>query len=273
MTTLRLTSGKYFGLALARRSACGVLMVETTYGPDEYLPWHQHDRPYLLVMLGGVLIENAMHRDNECVRGTLVFNNAHEPHRDRVGGTGARCLNIELGTRWIDDEDGKPVRERAAYVFAGPAIASVGRLEAEFRRADGPCALEVECAIHELLAAAGNIDCATPRFRGEPGWLRRVDERLHDQITQQFSIRDIAKTVAVHPAHLCRTFGRHRGCTIGDYVRRLRADRAFGLILHSSTPLAVIAADVGFTDQSHLTRAVRQFYRTTPARLRNECRR
>ena len=54
MNTLRLTSGHYFGRAIARRSACGLLMVETTYRPDDTLPWHQHDRPYLLVTLDGV---------------------------------------------------------------------------------------------------------------------------------------------------------------------------------------------------------------------------
>jgi AraC family transcriptional regulator len=277
MNTLRLTSGHYFGRAIARRSACGLLMVETTYRPDDTLPWHQHDRPYLLVTLDGTLIENAMHRDNECIRGTLVFNNAREPHRDRVGHAGARCLNIELGSQWLDEARERRPRERAAYVFAGPAIAAVGRLEAEFRRAGGACPLEVEHAVHALLDAAACLRAHGQRGqrgqhgRGEPSWLRRVDEHLHDRFAECFSIREIANTIAIHPAHLCRTFALHRGCTIGDYVRRLRADRALTLILHTDKPLVSVALECGFVDQPHLTRAVREFYHATPARLRRQC--
>jgi len=234
--------------------------VETVYPPGEELPWHSHENAYLLVVLGGALVERSGRSEHECARGTLVFNSAREPHRDRVGARGARCLNVELGPPWL--EAPAPV---AAYRFAGRALDAVGRLEAEFRRADA-CAVEVESAVHGLIDQATGAARAPTRVA--PGWLDRVIEMLHDERGGEVTVRHLASSVGVHPAHLCRTFAAQHGCTIGQYARRLRADGALRAILHTRAPLARVAQESGFTDQSHLTRAVREFYRTTPARLR-----
>jgi AraC family transcriptional regulator len=244
-------------------------MVETVYPPGEELPWHRHESPYLLVVLGGALLERAVRRDNDCARGTLVFNSSGEPHRDRIGHAGARCLNIELGPRWLEPGDRRRrTDETAAYRFAGAALDAVGWLEAAFRRSDGACKMDVESSVHRLLDAA----LGAPRVErcGEPGWMRDVVSILHDETRGAPEIGRLAAAAGVHPAHLCRTFAARHGCTIGQYARRLRADRAMQQILHTREPLARVAQDAGFTDQSHLTRAIRAFYRTTPARLRRE---
>jgi AraC family transcriptional regulator len=195
----------------------------------------------------------------------LVFNNAGEAHRDRIGPHGARCLNIELGPRWVESEGRAARAPLAAYRFAGRALDAVGRREAEFRRR-GACAVEIESAVHQLIDATTVAAAAAPR--DEPAWLRRVVELLHDDLLADVEVRQLALSVGVHPAHLCRTFAARQGCTIGQYLRRLRADRALRAILHTDQPLARVAQDAGFTDQSHLTRAMREFYHTTPARMR-----
>jgi AraC family transcriptional regulator len=263
--TQRMSSGHYFGRTVARRRVSGLLMVETIYPPGDELPWHSHEKPYLLVVLGGVLLERSGRCENECARGMLVLNNAGEPHRDRVGPGGARCLNVELGPRWLEADDRASLAPTAAYRFAGRALDAVGRLEAEFRRADA-CAVEVESAVHGLIEQATGAARAPTRVA--PAWLDRVIEMLHDERGGEVTVRHLASSVGVHPAHLCRTFAAQHGCTVGQYARRLRADEALRAILHTRAPLARVAQESGFTDQSHLTRAVREFYRTTPARLR-----
>jgi AraC family transcriptional regulator len=100
--------------------------------------------------------------------------------------------------------------------------------------------------------------------------MRDVVSILHDTTRDAPEIGRLAATAGVHPAHLCRTFAARHGCTIGQYARRLRADRALAQILHTDEPLASVALESGFVDQPHLTRAVREFYHTTPARLRRE---
>ena len=70
------------------------------------------------------------------------------------------------------------------------------------------------------------------------------------------------------PTHLARAFRRHFGDTPGTYLRRLRVERAARAIEDGDASLAEIAADAGFTDQSHMGRAFRSVKGTSPARWR-----
>ena len=58
------------------------------------------------------------------------------------------------------------------------------------------------------------------------------------------------------------------GCTIGEYLRRLRADRACRRLADDQAPLAAIAAECGYADQSHMTREIRRRYGRSPSALR-----
>jgi AraC family transcriptional regulator len=56
--------------------------------------------------------------------------------------------------------------------------------------------------------------------------------------------------------------------TIGEYVRRRRADRAAALLNDTHLPLAEIAQACGFYDQSHLSRAFVARFGVSPRRYR-----
>jgi AraC family transcriptional regulator len=56
--------------------------------------------------------------------------------------------------------------------------------------------------------------------------------------------------------------------TIGEYVRALRLDWATGQLVDSRKPLAVIAMEAGYADQSHFTRSFRRHTGSTPAEYR-----
>ena len=47
----------------------------------------------------------------------------------------------------------------------------------------------------------------------------------------------LARSVNIHPTHLCCAFRQHYHCTPGDFVRRLRVDRARQYLAEIDTPL------------------------------------
>jgi transcriptional regulator GlxA family with amidase domain len=69
---------------------------------------------------------------------------------------------------------------------------------------------------------------------------------------------------------VARGFRDHLGCTVGDYVRRLRVRCASELLTSTTIPLSDVAMRAGFFDQSHMTRVVKQFLGVTPAVLRRD---
>lgn len=67
-----------------------------------------------------------------------------------------------------------------------------------------------------------------------------------------------------------RVFRRYYGMTPGEYVRRLRLEWALERIQRTAVPLASIALECGFADQSHLTRAFRQRFGLASSRFRRK---
>jgi len=95
-------------------------------------------------------------------------------------------------------------------------------------------------------------------------WLGRVERLLKDRYQESVSPYEIAQEVAVHPAHLMREFRRRHGCTVGEYVRAIRVERACELLRCSKLTCAEVAHTVGFADQSHFNRTFRQRLGVTP---------
>jgi len=60
-------------------------------------------------------------------------------------------------------------------------------------------------------------------------------------------LEDVAKIAGVHEVHLSREFRKTFGCTIGEYVRRLRVEFAAQQISLIDTPLGEIALAAGDT--------------------------
>ena len=76
----------------------------------------------------------------------------------------------------------------------------------------------------------------------------------------------------VEPTRLLRGFRRFLETTPADYLRQLRVDQARRLLAETERPIADIALETGFTDQSHLTRVFRRLLGETPAASRRRFR-
>jgi AraC family transcriptional regulator len=82
----------------------------------------------------------------------------------------------------------------------------------------------------------------------------------------------LAVGVGVHPVTLARAFRRAFGCTIGEYLRRLRIERAAEQLATGTQPLAEIALAAGFADQSHFSNVFRRRVGMSPSAYRREVR-
>jgi len=71
-----------------------------------------------------------------------------------------------------------------------------------------------------------------------------------------------------HPAHISRAFRRYFGKSITQFVRERRLQRAAELLRNEEAPLAQIALECGFCDQSHFTNVFRHYAGITPSRIR-----
>jgi AraC-like DNA-binding protein len=78
----------------------------------------------------------------------------------------------------------------------------------------------------------------------------------------------LADHLGVSPYRLSRVFPREIGVSVTRYRNRVRVGRAMERLQQGERSLALLAADLGFADQAHLTRTMREHTGRTPAALR-----
>ncbi|HUR97645.1 MAG TPA: AraC family transcriptional regulator [Pyrinomonadaceae bacterium] len=137
------------------------------------------------------------------------------------------------------------------------------RLGREIARVDSASTLAIDGLISEMLAEGSRAKVLREEKRSA-AWLARAMDYLHDNFGATFSLGDVAQIAGVHSAHLSRVFRQKMGCTVGEYVRRLRFEFACGQMLRTERPLCDVAFDAGFSDQSHFNRIFRAQMGVTP---------
>lgn len=101
-----------------------------------------------------------------------------------------------------------------------------------------------------------------------PAWAKELKEIIQDQIdiNLALSLKDISKNLDVHPSYLSREFSKYfDDLSFGEYIRKLRIEKAIQLIHSTDYSLTEIAYLTGFSDQSHFTRIFKKHTGKNPS--------
>jgi AraC-like DNA-binding protein len=104
-----------------------------------------------------------------------------------------------------------------------------------------------------------------------PSWAKELKEIIQDQIDTDLtlSLKKISKTLNVHPAYLSREFSKYfDDLSFGEYIRKLRIEKAIQLLDSQKYSLTEIAYLTGFSDQSHFTRIFKKHTGKNPSAYR-----
>ena len=110
---------------------------------------------------------------------------------------------------------------------------------------------------------------AIPHNRGglSPKTLRRVQDHIAANLGQKVTNQALAEVAKLSPSHFARAFKDSQGVAPHRYILECRVKRTQEL-LATDLSLSEIAVEVGFSDQSHLTRWFREFVGVTPGSYR-----
>jgi AraC-like DNA-binding protein len=120
-----------------------------------------------------------------------------------------------------------------------------------------------------LLAAPRGGRPAPPRRRSRVSRRQLVDRAREALIIDTtLTVPELGRLLDCSPHHLSRVFRAETGTTISAHRVRLRARAASERIAQGESNLARLAADLGFSDHSHLTRTLVRDTGETPTAIR-----
>ena len=137
----------------------------------------------------------------------------------------------------------------------------------------GAEALQQQTAWREAILLLFQRHARLPQAKSpgrEPQAVARAKELLGSQLAEPPSLEQLAAAVNLSPFHFARVFRRTTGLPPHAWLKQRRLEQARALLKSGCMPLAV-AMQLGFADQSHLTRQFKQVYGVGPGEYRSAC--
>jgi AraC-like DNA-binding protein len=104
-----------------------------------------------------------------------------------------------------------------------------------------------------------------------PDWVKELKQIIQDQIDTNLNLTEISRSLDINPSYLSREFSKHfNNLSFGEYIRKLRIEKATALMERNEHSLTEIAYLTGFSDQSHFTRIFKQHTGKSPSTYRKE---
>ncbi len=129
--------------------------------------------------------------------------------------------------------------------------------------------LKNQACVH-MLRRYANVSFREPSSYGglSGAQCRLLIQFVEENLDRNISLADMADVVQLSIFHFIRKFRTAFDCPPHTYVMRRRIEHAKRQLARRDIPLKVVAADCGFSDQSHMTRVFRRLLATTPAEYR-----
>lgn len=99
--------------------------------------------------------------------------------------------------------------------------------------------------------------------------VRDVAAYVRRGITQKTSVEDMARSMFISRTHLAARFKKESGMTLTDFILSEKIEEAKRLLRYTDKSLLAIGEYLGFSSQSHFTKAFKKHTGTTPGEYRN----
>jgi AraC-like DNA-binding protein len=257
----------------------GVELLHAHYIEQRFAP-HVHDGYVFTVIERGAQRFNHRGAEHLAPVGSMVLINPDELHtgsKAHDDGWLYRAYYPEVGqVNSVFDElelapEGLP--SFATSVLQDPQLAALFSGLHRLLGDASASALERQTAWREaillLFQRYAKVRTAAEAGR-EPQAVARAKELLTACLAEPPSLEQLAAAVNLSPFHFARVFRRATGLPPHAWVKQRRIEQARALLKAGCAPVSV-AMQLGFADQSHLTRQFKQAYGVGPGEYRQAC--
>ncbi|MGV3460980.1 MAG: helix-turn-helix domain-containing protein [Flavobacterium sp.] len=255
-------TGEFYGETNKTVQLEGITLTDTEYTLPN-VDWHYHENAYFTFILEGKVLEGNKKDIYTCTPGSLLFHNWEEPHYNIKPDGFTRGFHVEIEQQWFG---GLGIAEnlQGSINISNPEIKLLMyKIFRETKMDDSVAGLSVDALLTETLSKLGRDQKLAAISK--PQWVNTVREILHDRFADNLTLSYLANSANIHPVHLSRDFSKYFNCSLGEYVRQIRVEKALALMSQKKLPLTELALQCGFYDQSHFNRCFREMNGITPS--------
>lgn len=261
-----LQTGQFHGQTNQTVQLDGLTLTDTEYTQPK-VDWHYHENAYFTFILQGKVIEGNKKEVYSCQAGSLLFHNWQEPHYNIKPEGFTRGFHLELHPDWFHQQDFDLRNLTGSINIANPEPKFLlYKIFRETKLNDSTTNLSVQSILLQLLNKM--LYEEKSKLYNKPVWVKEIKELLHEKFTEKISLTELSAELGIHPVHLSRDFPRYFNCTLGEYIRKLKVEKALSLLTQTQKSLSDITFECGFSDQSHFIRCFRAVNAISPLQHR-----
>jgi AraC family transcriptional regulator len=250
-----LQSGNYLGKVDKILFADGIVASITSYPDTCYSEnLHYHETLHMSLVLSGGNLEKRNRTDIERMPGVVTFYDSGEPHCSTKTIQFSKHVNIEIENEFLQKNEIDIKAMDLLFLKSPDARFCMLKLLKELLTDDEFSKNAIQHLMINLLTASSLQN----KYRSMPFWLNIVYEFLQDNWSENITLANLSIAANVHPVTISKYFPNYFGCTIGEYMRKLKVEKALALIESSSSSLTQISHECGFADQSHFIRTFKK---------------
>jgi len=253
---LKLGKASFLGNSAHSFHTEGIAVTETEYQEKVFEGWHCHAHHHISFILAGGNLEQRQRREYAVRPGSVLLYHSGELHRNSHTQHPSRNINLEIEDAFLAKYN-LSFEVRIDDAGLRPALI---RIWQESKIKDACSLTAVQALVLRLLHP--------PAADSRPPWVDQLRDLLHDCWNQTLSLEDLSAVLHIHPVTISRYFPRYFSCTLGEYMRKVKIERALALLRDNNQALTDIAYECGFSDQSHFTRTFKAFTGMLPGQYR-----
>jgi len=256
--------------------ANGVTLMQASFS-DHAFERHSHDCFAIGTTTHGIQRFRCKGKQYDSQAGDFVLFNPDDDHDGRPGSADGFRYTIwyvpdDVVAASLDLEvDSARSRYFSRPHVADPQLAGTFRALSASLAATSSESLRMESLMHAFLGTMlgrhGERSQALPSPQAGAAPLARIRDYLRSHYANDISVSDLAAVAGLSRAHLTRAFSAAYHMPPHIYLNAVRIMQAQKRI-RLGMPLAMVALECGFADQSHLTRRFKGSVGVTPSAWR-----
>jgi AraC family transcriptional regulator len=240
------------------RTYSGALVRRTIDRSHSHVPAHAHDWPVLSLFVMGQYVNHSDLGTSTISAPSAILYREGAIHKNDIASSGFEQIEIEFDPAWIGRE-ALPDAPVAMWRFGWAASATRRFVQLLSR---GTTEDGLRQAMRGFIATASH---ASPP---PSPWIMSVTDRL--RADPSLTIAGVAMELRRHPSRVGTAYRSATGEGLREAAARFRVERAAQLLRETDLAAALVAAECGFCDQSHMIRSFGHVLHRPPSTVRFE---